>query len=83
VAAASVLSAPWPIGLAAAGARSASLRRARAALRPRRRLLPLAALSLGLAALYAVLAIGWAALSWRDARGLLLTVGPLLARSPP
>ena len=41
---------------------------------------PLANISLGLAAVYAVLAAGWAALSWRDARaGLLLAVGPLLA----
>ena len=41
---------------------------------------PLANISLGLAAVYAVLAVGWAALSWRDARaGLLLAVGPLLA----
>jgi hypothetical protein len=73
--------APWPIGLAAAGAGLGFAA-------PRAGLLfalavaffPLANISLGLAAVYAVLAVGWAALSWRDARaGLLLTVGPLLA----
>ena len=41
---------------------------------------PLANISLGLAAVYAVLAAGWTALNWQDARaGLLLAVGPLLA----
>ena len=73
--------APWPIGLAAAGAGLGFAA-------PRAGLLfalavaffPLANISLGLAAVYAVLAVGWAALSWRDARaGLLLAVGPLLA----
>jgi len=41
---------------------------------------PLANISLGLAIVYAVVAAGWAGLSWRDARsGLLLAIGPLLA----
>jgi hypothetical protein len=40
----------------------------------------LANVSLGLAFVYAVLALLWLALGWRDARaGLLLAVGPLLA----
>jgi hypothetical protein len=41
---------------------------------------PLANMSIGLAVVYAVLAVVWLALSWRDARaGLLLVAGPLLA----
>ncbi len=41
---------------------------------------PLANISIGLAAVYGVLALCWLALSWRDARaGLLLVAGPLLA----
>ncbi|MGZ4290987.1 MAG: serine/threonine-protein kinase [Gaiellaceae bacterium] len=41
---------------------------------------PLANISLGLALVYAVLALGWVALNWRDARtGLLLAAGPLVA----
>ena len=41
---------------------------------------PLANMSIGLAAVYGVLAVCWLALSWRDARaGLLLVAGPLLA----
>jgi hypothetical protein len=41
---------------------------------------PLANISLGLAAVYAVLAAGWTILNWRDARtGLLPALGPLLA----
>jgi hypothetical protein len=40
---------------------------------------PLANISLGLAAVYAVLAVAWAVLNWRDARaGLLFAAGPLL-----
>lgn len=43
-------------------------------------LLPLGDVSLGLAALYAVAALGWLALSWNDARrGFLFAAGPLLA----
>jgi len=42
--------------------------------------LPLGNLSLGLAAVYAVLAAAWLALSWREPRGgLLFVLGPLLA----
>ena len=41
---------------------------------------PLANISVGLAIVYAVVAAGWFALTWRDARaGLLLVAGPLLA----
>ncbi|MDX6566198.1 MAG: eukaryotic-like serine/threonine-protein kinase, partial [Gaiellales bacterium] len=41
---------------------------------------PLANVSLGLAILFAVLATGWLALTWRDPRSsLLLAAGPLLA----
>jgi hypothetical protein len=73
--------AQWPFGLAAAGA-------ALGFAAPRAGLLfaltvaffPLANISLGLALVYAALAAGWVALTWRDARaGLLLAVGPLLA----
>jgi len=42
--------------------------------------LPLANASLGLAILYAGVALAWLAFTWRDARnGLLVAVGPLLA----
>jgi hypothetical protein len=69
----------WPLGLAAAAA-------AFGFAAPRAGLLfalttaffPLANVSLGLGLVYAVLAVVWAALNWRDARtGLLLTAGPL------
>jgi hypothetical protein len=41
---------------------------------------PLANISLGLGLLYGLLAAGWVALTWKDARsGLLLAAGPLLA----
>jgi len=41
---------------------------------------PLANISSGLAVLYALVAVAWIVLTWRDARaGLLLVVGPLLA----
>ena len=71
--------AGWPLGLAAAAATLGFAS-------PRAGLLfalataffPLANISLGLAAAYAVLAVVWAALNWRDARtGLLLAAGPL------
>jgi hypothetical protein len=40
---------------------------------------PLANISLGLAAVYAAVALGWTILNWRDARtGLLPALGPLL-----
>jgi hypothetical protein len=71
----------WALGLAAAGAGLGFAA-------PRIGLIfalsvaffPLANISLGLAIVYAVLAGGWVALNWRDARaGLLLAAGPLLA----
>jgi eukaryotic-like serine/threonine-protein kinase len=73
--------AGWPLGLAAAGTAAGFAA-------PRAGLLfalgvaffPLANISLGLALVYAVLALAWAALHWRDARvGLLVAAGPLLA----
>jgi hypothetical protein len=71
----------WPIALAGVGA-------ALGFAAPRVGLLfaltvaffPLANISLGLALLYGLVAAGWVALTWRDARaGLLLAAGPLLA----
>ena len=71
----------WAIGLALVAA-------AAAALRPRLGLavalavpvLPLGNISLGLSILYAVLAVGWLVLCWREPRGgLLFVLGPLLA----
>ena len=71
----------WPFGIAALGA-------ALGLAAPRAGLLfalavaffPLANISLGLGIVYGVAALGWAALTWRDARaGLLLAIGPLLA----
>jgi hypothetical protein len=73
--------ASWPLPIAGAGA-------ALGFTAPRLGLLfaltvaffPLANISLGLGILYAVLATGWVALTWKDARaGLLLAAGPLLA----
>jgi hypothetical protein len=73
--------AGWPLGIAAAGA-------AIGFTAPRAGLLfaltvaffPLANISLGLAIVYGLLAAGWVALTWQDARaGLLLAAGPLLA----
>ncbi len=73
--------ASWPLALAATGA-------ALGFAAPRAGLIfalavtffPLANVSLGLAIVYAVLAAGWTALTWKDARaGLLLAAGPLLA----
>src|SRR4051812_38248251 len=73
--------AGWPLGLAALGA-------ALGIAAPRAGLLfalavaffPLANISLGLGVVYGIVALGWAGLTWKDARvGLLLTVGPLLA----
>jgi hypothetical protein len=71
--------AGWPLGL---GATAAALGFAS----PRAGLLftlvtaffPLANISTGLAIVYAVIAVLWAALNWRDARtGLLVAAGPL------
>jgi hypothetical protein len=71
----------WPLGLGLTGAalgftapRAALLFALTAAF------FPLANVSLGLAIAYAIVAAGWAALNWRDARaGLFLTAGPLVA----
>jgi hypothetical protein len=73
--------ASWPLPIAGAGA-------ALGFTAPRLGLLfaltvaffPLANISLGLGVLYGLLAAGWVALTWKDARaGLLLAAGPLLA----
>jgi hypothetical protein len=73
--------AGWPLGIAATGAAAGFAA-------PRAGLLfaltvaffPLANISLGLAVVYAVVAAGWAAFTWQDARaGLLVAAGPLLA----
>ena len=70
----------WPFAIAALAA-------ALALLNPRLALaftlavpvLPLANLALGMALIYAVVAAGWLALAWRDARfGLTFLAGPLL-----
>src|SRR3954471_8362129 len=73
--------APWPFLLAGAGAGLGfAAPRAGLVFALSVAFFPLANISLGLAAVYAVLARPWGALSWRDARaGLLLAVGPLLA----
>jgi hypothetical protein len=73
--------AGWPLGLAAAaGVLAAVLPRAGLAFALATAVLPLGNISLGLAVLYSVLACGWLALTWRDARmGLLFVAGPLLA----
>jgi hypothetical protein len=71
----------WPLGLAAAAA-ALSLIRVRAGLVFALAVpfFPLANVSLGLALAYAVAALAWIALSWRDPRsGLLFAVGPALA----
>ena len=71
--------AGWPLGLAAAAATVGFAS-------PRAGLLftliiaffPLANISVGLAVVYAAVAVVWVALNWRDARtGLLLAAGPL------
>jgi hypothetical protein len=73
--------AGWPLGLAAAGAALGfTVPRAALLFSLTVAFFPLANISLGLAVAYAILAGGWAALNWRDARaGLLLTAGPLVA----
>ena len=73
--------AQWPAGLALAGAALGfAAPRAGLAFALAVGFFPLANISLGLAAVYAVLAVAWTVLNWRDARaGLLLAVGPLLA----
>ena len=71
----------WPLMLAGAGAALGfTWPRAGLAFALATAFFPLANVSLGLALLYAALAVVWLALGWRDARaGLLLTAGPLLA----
>ena len=73
--------ANWPAGLGlAAAALGFAAPRAGLAFALGVAFFPLANISLGLAAVYAVLAVAWTALNWRDARaGLLLAAGPLLA----
>jgi len=73
--------AGWPLGLAAAGAALGfTWPRAGLAFALGVGFFPLANISLGLALVYAAVALAWLALGWRDARtGLLVAVGPLLA----
>ena len=73
--------AHWPLGLAAAGAvLGIAAPRAGLLFALTVTFVPLANISLGLAIVYAVIATGWTALTWKDARaGLLLAAGPLLA----
>jgi hypothetical protein len=71
----------WTIALAVvAAAVTAARPRAGLAFALAVPVLPLGNVSLGLAVLYAVLALGWLAASWREPRGgLLFALGPLLA----
>jgi Protein kinase domain len=73
--------AGWPLGLAALAAALTLVReRAGFALALAVPVLPLGNLSAGLAWTYAVLALGWLALAWRDARtGLFFVAGLMLA----
>ena len=73
--------AHWPAGLAAAAAAATLLReRLGLVLALAVPFFPLANIALGAAILYALMAVGWLALSWRDARsGLFLALGPLAA----
>jgi hypothetical protein len=73
--------AGWPLGLAGAGAALGfAWPRAGLAFALGAAFFPLANISLGLALVYAAVAVAWLALSWRDARtGLLLAAGPLLS----
>jgi eukaryotic-like serine/threonine-protein kinase len=73
--------AGWPLGLAAAGTvLGFAAPRAALLLALAVPVLPLGNVSLGLAAVYALVAACWAILNWRDARfGLLFAAGPLLA----
>jgi hypothetical protein len=73
--------AGWPLGLAAGGAALGfTAPRAGLAFALAVAFFPLANISLGLALLYAAIALAWLALTWNDARaGLLFAVGPLLA----
>ncbi|MGN6799287.1 MAG: serine/threonine-protein kinase [Gaiellaceae bacterium] len=71
--------AGWPLGLAAsASALGFASPRAGLLFALLTAFFPLANISIGLALVYAALAVLWAALNWKDARtGLLLTAGPL------
>jgi hypothetical protein len=71
----------WPAGLAVLGvALGAAAPRAGLVFALGVAFFPLANISLGLAAVYAAVALVWAVLNWRDARtGLLPALGPLLA----
>jgi hypothetical protein len=71
----------WPLGLAVAAAAVTAVReRLGLAVALAVPVLPLGNVSLGLAALYAVIAAAWLALTWREPRtGLLFAVGALLA----
>src|SRR5262249_39499905 len=73
--------AQWPAGLALVGAGLGfAAPRAGLTFALAVAFFPLANISLGLALVYAALALAWLVLNWRDARaGLLITVGPLLA----
>jgi eukaryotic-like serine/threonine-protein kinase len=73
--------AGWPLGLAGLGAALGfGSPRAGLAFALGVAFFPLANISLGLAILYAALAVAWLALGWRDARAaLLVAAGPLLA----
>src|SRR5215218_912019 len=71
----------WPLALgAAAGTLAAAAPRAGLAFTLAAFFFPLANVSLGLALVYAAVAVVWLALTWRDPRaGLLVAAGPLLA----
>jgi Protein kinase domain len=71
----------WPFGLAlTAAAATLFHERAGIALALAVPVLPLGNISLGLALLYAALAVGWLLVTWREPRAtLLFVVGPLLA----
>src|SRR5439155_10480444 len=71
----------WPVLLALAALATTLLReRAGIALALPVPVLPLGNISLGLALLYSVLAVGWLLVTWREPRAtLLFVVGPLLA----
>jgi serine/threonine-protein kinase len=73
--------AQWPLGIAAAaGVLGFAVPRAGIALALATAFFPLANISVGLAVVYAALAVGWLALAWNDARaGLLAALGPVLA----
>ena len=73
--------AQWPLGLAGVAALiSFAAPRAGLAFALTAAFFPLANISLGLALLYAVIALGWLVLAWNDARaGLVALAGPLLA----